>query len=341
MNLKKIIHRNSKLVDSFQLLGDFSFQPFFLLVHLTLNCNCSCQNCYQKDGFYQSRNGIITPPEFEKILGDVKKNFWIKPLIHFFGGEPLLNPYFREILKIAEKYNFKCSLTTNGTMLQNNLDEIAKSEKLNQINISLDDIGEKHDRLRGFPGLFNKTISAIKKIREMEAELRIRKRKIINVNCVISLENYGHLFDIATYYLENNIGIDMLVFQHQYSEESVGFDMEILKDQIKRIKEIKSSFEVAIIPNITVELLDKFYNHEGGVSGKCPIPWIGLNILPNFEVTPGGGVLGCNYVIGNLEEESIKEIWNGNKMKEFRNRLRTQGVFPSCIKCCHCRLNLK
>lgn len=343
MNLKRIIYQNSKTFNLFQLLGDFSFQPFFLLFHLTLDCNCSCRNCYQRaDKFYQSKNEIIAPSEFEKIIKDAKKSFFIKPIIHFFGGEPLLNPHFKEILKIAEKNNFKCSLTTNGTLLSKYSDDIIQSKKLNQINISLDDIGNKHDSLRGFPGAFEKAISAIGEIRSKEKKISSNKRKIININCVINSKNYDRLLTMVSYYSKNNINIDMLAFQHQYSKKPVDFDIEILKDQIRKLKKIKTQFEVAIIPNIAIQLLDRIYacSPEKN-SGKCPIPWIGLNVLPNLEATPGGGVLGCNHVVGNLKNQTMREIWNGKKMKEFRNHIRAKGVFPSCAKCCHCRLDLK
>lgn len=343
MNLKRIIYQNSKTLNLFQLLGDFSFQPFFLLFHLTLDCNCSCQNCYQAfDKFYESKKGIVLPSEFEKILKDAKNSFLIKPIIHFFGGEPLLNPYFKEILRIAEKHNFKCSLTTNGTMLSRYLDDIIQSKKLNQINISLDDIGNKHDYLRSFPGAFERAISAIEKIRKIEKKSKHGKRKIININCVINSENYNRLVNIILYYSKNNIDIDMLAFQHQYSKKPVEFDIEILKDQMRKLKKIKTQFEVAMIPNIAIQLLDRIYicSSEKN-SGKCPIPWVGLNILPNLEATPGGGVLECNHVVGNLKNQTMREIWNGKKMKEFRNHIRTKGVFPSCVKCCHCRLDLK
>jgi len=281
------------------------------------------------------------PSDFEKIIKDAKKGFIIKPAIHFFGGEPLLNPYFGEIIKIAEKNNFQCSLTTNGILLSKYLDDILKNRKLNQINISLDDIGEKHDSLRNFSGSFKEAISSINKIREREAKKKNQKRKIININCIINSENYDHLFDIFSYYSENNIDIDMLVFQHQYGGEN-NYDIKKLKDQILKLKEAKTSFEIAIIPNVDMHFLDKFYAHSSKkISGKCPIPWVGLNIMPNLDVTPGGGVLGCNQVIGSLKAVSIKEIWNGKRMKEFRKKILANGIFPACAKCCHARLNLK
>lgn len=342
MNLKKVIYKNNKLLNSFRLLGDYSFQPFFLLFHLTLDCNCSCINCYQiADDFYQSKNGTIMPSDFEKIIKDAKKSFLIKPAIHFFGGEPLLNPHFMEIVKITEKYDFRCSLTTNGILLSRYLDCILQNRKLDQLNISLDDIGVKHDSLRNFPGSFEAATSSINQIREMEKKNKLKKRKIININCIINSRNYDHLFDVFSYYSENNIDIDMLVFQHQYGGEN-NYNIKKLKDQISKLKEAKASFEIAIIPNVDMRFLDKFYVHYSKkISGKCPVPWIGLNIMPNLDVTPGGGVLGCNQVVGSLKEGSIKEIWNGKRMKEFRKKIIANGIFPACAKCCHARLSLK
>lgn len=74
--------------------------------------------------------------------------------------------------------------------------------------------------------------------------------------------------------------------------------------------------------------LAKFQNN-------CNIPWLGLNILPNLEVTPGGGVLGCNQVVGNLKKESLKEIWNNSSMKKFRKDIIRDGLPALCFRCCH------
>jgi len=200
MNIKKIINKNPELLNLSKIFGEYAIQPFFLLIHLTLDCNCRCSFCYQKnDNFYSSRKGLIMPEDFEKILRDAKKSFFIKPLIHFFGGEPLLNPYFEEILKISDNYGFKSSITTNGILLGKYIKSICDS-KLYQFNISIDDIGKKHDQLRGAPGCFNKIMANIKEIRQKELLIK-NKKKIININCLVGEENYSYLFDLACYFI--------------------------------------------------------------------------------------------------------------------------------------------
>ncbi len=338
MNIKKSIHKNPKLLNLARIFGEKAIQPLFLLIHLTLNCNCHCHACYQKDdNFYLSKNGIIRLNDFEKILKDAKKSFFIKPLIHFFGGEPLLNPYFVEILKLSDSYGFKSSITTNGILLDKYIDDILNSN-LNQLNISIDDIGGRHNELRGVPGCFDKVIANIKEIRQKEPTYK-SQQKTININCLIGEKNYSHLFDLAKYFSDNNVYIDTLSFQHQYlnlANFQQKIDLNILKSQLEKISNLKLNFKIYFLPDINVRDMELFYGSNNSSSkNNCNIPWLGLNILPNMEVTPGGGVLGCNQVIGDLKKENLKKIWNNNAVRKFRKNIIKNGLPAICNRCCH------
>ncbi|MBI5465589.1 SPASM domain-containing protein, partial [Candidatus Gottesmanbacteria bacterium] len=82
--------------------------------------------------------------------------------------------------------------------------------------------------------------------------------------------------------------------------------------------------------------LEKYYLDFDYPFGKnCSIPWLGLGILPNLEVTPGGGIFACNQILGSLQETSLAEIWNGAKLKAFRRQIKRNGVPRICFRCCH------
>ncbi|MBA7492672.1 GTP 3',8-cyclase [subsurface metagenome] len=337
MNIKKFIHQKPKLFNLSQIFGSCAFQSFFLLVHLTLDCNCHCQNCYQKNNpFYTSRNDFIKLLDFKDILEDIRSSFFIKPNLHFFGGEPLLNPYFGQILSLAQGYKMEMSLTTNGILLDKYLDQILGTN-LKQINISIDDIGPRHDKIRQFKGCFQNIIDNIKKIRKKGKG----NKKIININCLVIQDNYDHLLEIALYFRGNNIDINILTFQHMYfnlSKNKPQIDLGVLKSQIKKLKKFKANFDILLIPEIKFKDLVIYYaldDNKGVFKNNCNIPWLGLNILPNLEVTPGGGVLGCNQVVGNLKKESLKEIWNNSSMKKFRKDIIRDGLPAVCFRCCH------
>ena len=336
MNIKKFIHRKPKLFNLLQIFGGYAFQPFFLLIHLTLDCNCHCQYCYQKDNsFYANRNNFIKSFDFKNILSDIKNSFLIKPKLHFFGGEPLVSPHFSQLLDLAQDYQMDISMTTNGILLNQYLDQILRSN-LNQINISIDGIGQRHDQIRQFKGCFQKVIDNIIKLRDKEE----KKEKIININCLIIPDNYKHLVDLALYLKDNMIKIDVLTFQHMYFNQvnyESQIDLNILKSQIKELKNLKTDFDILLIPEIKFEDLDAYYltNDKADFKNNCNIPWLGLNILPNLEVTPGGSVLGCNQVIGDLKKETLKEIWNSSSMRRFRKDIIRHGLPRDCFRCCY------
>lgn len=336
INLKKFIYNKSKMLNLFQIIGGYSLQPFFLLVHLTLACNLRCDNCYQlNDEFYSPlKNFNIKPDDFEKILKEARV-FLIKPQIHFFGGEPLLNPHFLGLLNLADQYGFKSSITTNGILLNKYAENILNSD-LNQINVSINNVKEKCHSEGNLPGIFDKIITAIWHLKQKSN--KGPGKKIVNINCVISESNQNRLVDITKYFIDNNIDIDVLAFQHPYFPSSSGpnINLNVLISQMKKIATLKANFEILTIPNIKFKDLAAFYSQKTNIfKNNCIIPWLGLNIMPDLKATPGGGVLGCNYVVGDLKRESLKTIWNNLAIREFRENIIKHNLPAPCFRCCH------
>ena len=338
INLKKIINKNPWFLGSAKLGRGFLPAPLFLLLHLTLDCNCRCESCYQRqDNFYKnSGQEFMDFEQLKKILEEARGSF-IKPRIHLFGGEPLLHPEFEKILGSIDELGFKSSLTTNGILLEKFADKILSSD-LDQINISLDDLSDKHDRLRSYAGCFDKALGGIRDLGNKNKP--DWPNKTININCLIGENNYFRLEEIVRYFIDNNIGINLLAFQHPYFSpggRQPQIDLSLLASQMKKVKKIKAPFEVVFIPEIKDKDLKMFYFLEKKESFKnsCLMPWLGLSILPGFEVTPGGGVLGCNLVLGNLKKVSIREIWRGRDLDDFRKKIKQKIMPISCARCCH------
>ena len=62
----------------------------------------------------------------------------------------------------------------------------------------------------------------------------------------------------------------------------------------------------------------------------CMKPWVHLYIRNNGDVSP------CsisNYIYGNINEKSIKDIWQGEKIREFRKNMFKDKNLESCNLC--------
>ena len=102
-----------------------------IYVEITNNCNLNCSFCSP----VKKTKRFMTISEFEHILKEVEsKTDYI--YLHV-KGEPLLHPNLIDFLKLAEKYNLKVNLTTNGTLFPILVDKLKVCKALHKINFSL------------------------------------------------------------------------------------------------------------------------------------------------------------------------------------------------------------
>ena len=64
----------------------------------------------------------------------------------------------------------------------------------------------------------------------------------------------------------------------------------------------------------------------------CEFPWTSLTVMANGEVVPCTQDYDAEMSFGNVSEKSLKEIWNGQKYRDFRQWHLT-GNFPKGNKC--------
>jgi MoaA/NifB/PqqE/SkfB family radical SAM enzyme len=54
-----------------------------------------------------------------------------------------------------------------------------------------------------------------------------------------------------------------------------------------------------------------------------------------YKVWPDGRVKPCrDWEVGDINQQHVMEIWNGDEYQEFRQALSTQGMLPICTRCC-------
>jgi len=124
-----------------------------ITLHVTTGCNMSCGYCYSMP---KQRNDMTQETAFQ-CIDFIAEQYPINTGIIFFGGEPLLKKeliketiaYCKSKEKSQEAY-FHYKVTTNGILLNEAFLEYANSVNL-QVAMSIDGIGNAHDRFRVFP----------------------------------------------------------------------------------------------------------------------------------------------------------------------------------------------
>ncbi len=142
---------------------DFKKRPTVvkaLCLHIAHDCNLACKYCFAEEGEYHGRRALMSFEVGKKALDFLIANSGSRRNLEvdFFGGEPLMNfevvkqlvAYGREQEKIYDK-NFRFTLTTNGVLLNKDIQEFANKEMANVV-LSVDGRKEVHDFMRPFRG---------------------------------------------------------------------------------------------------------------------------------------------------------------------------------------------
>ena len=124
-----------------------------IYVEITNVCNLKCRFC----DVTSRKQEFMKIEDVEKVFKEIKKHTDYVCL--HVKGEPLLHPNLKKTLELAEVNDLQVIITTNGTLIKNNVEILSKSSAIRQINISLHSIEEnpnlKIDRDKYFKELFD------------------------------------------------------------------------------------------------------------------------------------------------------------------------------------------
>jgi radical SAM protein with 4Fe4S-binding SPASM domain len=342
-------------------------------VRITDLCNLRCHTCGQwgDSGFLRNcgikalRDQEVSPERYIELLQDLKEKGH-SPSVYLWGGEPMLYKGSVEIIEEAARLGMPPSIATNGTGLAQHAQRLVKAPMfLIQISIDGPD-AEIHNACRpaANPSFdnFRAIVSAIDKIREIRKNMRQRLPLIASLTTINNL-NYNRLLDIYDRFREK---VDICVFylawwideqsaeeQTKDFQERFGFkpekhygwignwrppDISALSVQLKKLSRKSAKISgpsVIILPPLTsVNDLEKYYtDHNCGFGyERC------VSVYSAVEINSNGDMSPCrdyhDFVVGNVKEKTVTQIWNSAAYRKFRKSISEKGLMPVCTRCC-------
>lgn len=308
-------------------------------------CNCRCVMC---DIWKDNKNlKQLTEHDIQGLLASLKK-FGTQQVL-MSGGEALLNPNFFRFCEILREHRIRITLLSTGLTIGKYAHQLVNT--VNDIILSLDGDEKLHDEIRNLPGAFSKLCTGIDAIRNINPVFRITGRTVIHR---LNYRAWPRIVDTAM-----DIGLDQVSFlpadvssqafnravrwdeprQHEIllTEEELPELQSILNDLFIRYKE---TFEEGFIAEPPAKL-QKIYAYYAAFYGlnnypykKCNAPWVSTVIEADGTVRP------CFFhdAVGNIREQSLENILNGERALQFRKNL-DMDKNETCVKCV-CYLNL-
>lgn len=217
------------------------------------------------------------------------------------------------------------------------IDEIQKKYRDFKLNfyLSLDGIGEDHDKVRGMPGFFEH----LEKTLEIFESLRGNFEFEYSLNFTISKVNYKEMDSVYNYAINRNIPIDFTygmessVYFGNEENTNIGMTTQEEKDYVSSmLKRYMSEGHLTYSRAYYRNLIKMIAGDERRIG--CIFADEGLFIHPS------GDVYRCwayDELMGNIKENTISDIWKINCTVE-----QLENIKNKCRNCYNnCYINYK
>jgi len=139
--------------------------------NLLRRCNLNCIHCYSTSTDTDFREEL-SRDEIFAVLEDLHAS-GVRILI-LSGGEPLMHPDIFAISERATEMGFFTALSTNGTFIDAAMARRIAGVGYDYVGISIDGIGETHDRFRRQAGAYAQTLRGVRHCRDEGIKVGLR-----------------------------------------------------------------------------------------------------------------------------------------------------------------------
>lgn len=268
----------------------------------------------------------LSPAEYDQIFSVNRGYFSRVKHVSITGGEPLLREDIGDIVRLIRR-NFAhatLNMNTNGfrTDLLSALATGLADERIPMVyNISLDAIGEVHDRMRGIPRAFQMASNSIKALKELREKTKVVR---VNANFTITEENATECERVYRFCRENGLDFNpiMPVFGELYKNEDLDLS---LSDRAR--SNLTSLFEKLTLDNPKRGLafsiiIDELRRQPRDF--RCWASHVMVLIEENADVFPNGGC-PADFLLGNLRNNdySMGNLLRTERARSVQKKIRT------------------
>ncbi len=326
--------------------GEKAFNgPFYATVDITRRCNLRCIGCR-----YHSLEGAVhSGRDFgvEDISFDLYERFCKElsrmgtgEIILIGEGEPLIHPRIFDMIDLAKEKGMRVILLTNGTLLDDAKCRDIIKTGLDILKVSL--WGSTPDEYeKNYPGTptkyFERTVAGLKAMSALKRELN-SALPAVYLHHPINRHNFQGLDRMVD--LAHEVKCDFLSFSplkpnkgEEQSPSALSAEEEdVLKRSLAAISDRLDSFSIA--NNIDHTLARYELGREVWRKLPCYIGWFHCRIRVDGTIF---ACATCDMCLGNLNENSFQDIWNGPAYKAFRRTAITrEGLTGLTKKLCEC-----
>lgn len=335
--------------------GGQSFPAWHYFIEVTRRCNLRCKMCQYIDWLEnvpirEQKQGELSTAEWLSVIRQIPRF----SLITFTGGEAFVRKDFMELLTAASRRT-RTHFISNTTMLPEERAEaiVALAPRhtggvgFNFAGTSIEGPGDRHDEIRKMTGAWDRSMAGIRRLRDFR-DATGKACPHIHVTTVIQRDNVDVLHHMPAMVKEAGVDVLNLVTETRmhdlpgfgevdpsvFNREDIDWpriNRSELSAALNRTLEAArdAGIEVRLPRMPRQDLLDYYDGRAIDLKAyQCRNAWNTLII----------GRLGDAYPcwlqkVGNVRENSLRELWHNAEMRAFRQTCQKK-LFAPCPGCC-------
>jgi len=304
-NVRSYDHRNRRT----RLRG-----PTSVHIQTIDRCNAACIMCPYSSLSNGASGRVIDDDLYVRIIEEVREAGTTKTLCLMLQNEPLLDRRLPDRVQIARRIlgpDIRIMIVTNAEPLTASMTDNLLASGIDHVSVSIDAASEEtfgkiRQGLR-FQRVVNNTLALVSRLGPHRVSVKFLRQR----------ENEGEEVAFASFWRQVGVRVTFCELTNRAGT----------LENYERIKKRH--------PDLWKKLIHPALNR---LIPACPLAFTSLNILSDGRVITCSEDWGPRDIVGDISKQSMKEVWNGEKINHYRHLLWTHRAAESRV-CAGCRLS--
>lgn len=293
---------------------EISGLPTSISIEPTTSCNLRCPECPSGLRSFTRPTGMLSTDLYKKVIDELAPS--LSYLIFYFQGEPYLHPQLLDMIGYASKKNIYTATSTNAHFLTDDAARKTVESGLDRIIISIDGTSQDTYESYRIGGRLSRVIEGTSNIVKWKKALKSRTPHTIFQFLVVR-QNESQIEQV--YKLAKELGVDEVALKTaQIYDFKNGSDLIPINEKYSRYQKTEDG---------SYAIKNQLLNHCWKMWHSCVITWDGKVVPCCFDKD-------AQFVLGDLTQNSFKEVWESKAYTNFRESLlRSRSEIDMCRNC--------
>jgi Fe-coproporphyrin III synthase len=310
-----------------------------IYIEATTGCNLQCRTCIRN--IWEDAQALMSMETFQSLHNCLEMLPDLKRVVFSGFGESLTHPRILDMIEMIRSHEIAVTIATNGLLLNSKISSELVRLGIDRVMISID--GGMPETFAGIRGtLLSNIIENIRNLNEAKQQLRSLYPSI-GMEFVALRSNVSELEQVSK--IAQKLNVSRILVSHvlPYTEE--------LKDEVlygyEPVPPFKTISWAQRADAWIMWATQEFPRMHWGADRRCRfvqdhalvVGWDG-GVSPCYALShnykyfaiDGREKQVTRYILGNVNEQTLAEIWMSEDYVRFRNEVKGYH-FPSCPNC--------